>query len=77
VWCIPSTEIGTKGIEVSLTLLSRPSPTPSQAGRLSRVCVHANCQGMARRDSMPPVGFLLAGLRGLVGRQDGGEEGGE
>ena len=47
---------------MSLTLLSRPSPTPSQAGRLSLVWVHANCQGMALRDSMPPVGFLFAGL---------------
>lgn len=49
---------------VSLTLLSRPSPTPSQAGRLSRVWVQANCQGIALRDSIPPVGFLLAGLQG-------------
>mmetsp|Transcript_27911 Transcript_27911/g.41154 ORF Transcript_27911/g.41154 Transcript_27911/m.41154 type:complete len:94 (-) Transcript_27911:2371-2652(-) len=44
-----------------LTSEDRPSPTPSQAERCKRVCVHANVQGIALRLSMPPLGLRFAG----------------
>ncbi|BAT05141.1 Os08g0366050 [Oryza sativa Japonica Group] len=40
----------------------KAEPKPSQTGRWKRVCVHAKIHGMARSDSMPPLGFLLDGL---------------
>jgi hypothetical protein len=35
--------------------------TPSHDGSSSRVCIHANCQGIARRVSRPPAGVRRAG----------------
>jgi hypothetical protein len=36
-----------------LIAASRPVPTPYQPGRIARVWVQANTQGMARRSRMP------------------------
>ncbi|BAS74428.1 Os01g0758350 [Oryza sativa Japonica Group] len=38
------------------------APKPSHTGRWNRVCVQAKIQGIARSDSMPPLGFRFDGL---------------
>lgn len=38
------------------------APNPSQTGRWNRVCVQAKIHGIARSESIPPLGFLLDGL---------------
>ena len=37
------------------------APVPSHAGSIKRICVHANTQGMARKDSIPPLILRFAG----------------
>ncbi|KAJ0508106.1 hypothetical protein HanIR_Chr11g0513621 [Helianthus annuus] len=37
------------------------APNPSQTGRWNLVWVHAKIHGMARSDSMPPLGFRFDG----------------
>ena len=44
----------------------RAAPRPSHTGRWNRVCVHAKIQGMARSDSMPPLGLRFDGRRADV-----------
>uniref|UniRef100_A0A7C9AN56 Uncharacterized protein n=1 Tax=Opuntia streptacantha TaxID=393608 RepID=A0A7C9AN56_OPUST len=44
----------------SITYLNA-APKPSHTGRWNRVWVHAKIQGIARSDSIPPLGFLFDG----------------
>ena len=41
--------------------LCKATPSPSQTRRWNRVCVQAKIHGMARRDSMPPLGLHFDG----------------
>lgn len=39
----------------------KAAPKPSHTGRWNLVCVQEKIQGIARSDSMPPLGFLFDG----------------
>jgi hypothetical protein len=70
----PSAEAGAEAVVVVAVVVVvvvvgawlSAAPTPSHAGRLRRVCVHAKVQGMALKDSMPPLGLRFDGLEPML-----------